>query len=66
MSDANSLIPPMAVSVHPGATRYSGLSRSSLYLLMKSGAIESIRVGKRRLILLKSLGDFLARRPRVR
>jgi hypothetical protein len=59
-------LPPAAISIHPDATSYSGLSRSALYLLMKSGDVESVKIGKRRLILFQSLGDFLARQPRVR
>lgn len=47
-------IPILHVSVTEAA-RISGLSRSSLYELLGSNAIRSIRVGRRRLIDVESI-----------
>ena len=63
--EANNTPRPAALPVHPGATGYSGLSRTRLYELMQAGEIEAIRVGKRRLVLRQSIDDFLARQPRA-
>ncbi len=41
------------------ATIFSGLSRASLYRAMKDGALRSIKIGKRRLILRADLEAFL-------
>jgi excisionase family DNA binding protein len=42
-------LPRIAYSVHDAAI-VSGLSRSKLYELMKSGALPSVKLGARRLI----------------
>jgi excisionase family DNA binding protein len=39
----------------------TGLGRSSLYVLMASGQLKSTMIGRRRLILAKSLEELLAR-----
>jgi excisionase family DNA binding protein len=57
-------IAPIAMPM-TSATGYSGLSRSKLYLLMNAGEIEAIKVGKRRLVLRKSLDAFIERQPRA-
>jgi excisionase family DNA binding protein len=41
------------------ATIFSGLSRASLYRAMKDGALRSVKIGKRRLILRADLEAFL-------
>ncbi len=41
------------------ATVFSGLSRASLYRAMKDGALRSVKIGKRRLILRADLEAFL-------
>lgn len=53
MSDTFSL-DPVTVTV-PVALRLSGLGRTKLYELLQSREIESVRVGKRRLIVFASL-----------
>ncbi len=47
-------ITPIAVSI-PDAGRMVGLSRSRIYELMDEGTIESRKVGRRRLVLVRSL-----------
>ena len=42
-----------------------GLGRSKLYDLMDNREIETVKVGKARLVIVQSLHDFIARR-RVR
>jgi len=37
------------------ALQISGLGRTTLYSLMKSGRLETMTVGKRRLVLIRSL-----------
>jgi len=41
------------------ATVFSGLSRASLYRAIKDGALRSVKIGKRRLILRDDLEAFL-------
>ena len=41
------------------AVRFSGLSRSRIYVLMESKDLAYIKVGKRRLILRQSLLDLM-------
>jgi len=53
---------PISVRI-PEAVRLTGLSRSRLYELMRSGDIEFIKVGSSTLIPVEGLRDFvLARR----
>lgn len=54
-----------AISVKiPEAVRLTGLSRSRLYELLRSGDIERIKVGSSTLILVESLRRFIhSRRP---
>lgn len=51
---------PITVRI-PGAVRMTGLSRSRLYELMKSGELEYAKVGGSTLILVSSLADFIER-----
>lgn len=48
----------LAVSVEEAAD-VSGLGRTSIYEAMGSGALRSLKVGKRRLILVEDLRDWL-------
>lgn len=50
---------PISVRV-PDACRLTGLSRSRLYELMKSGEVEYVKVGSSTLILMESLRRFIA------
>ena len=43
------------------AVDFSGVPRSSIYELLNSGDLPSIRVGRRRLIPKRALVEFLAR-----
>jgi excisionase family DNA binding protein len=48
---------PLWVDLH-GATRISGIKRTTLYRLINQGRLKSIKVGKRRLFSVKSIeGD---------
>lgn len=49
---------PISVKI-PEAVRLSGLSRSRIYELMKSGDVEYAKVGSSTLILVDSLRRFL-------
>jgi excisionase family DNA binding protein len=49
---------PISVKI-PQAVRLSGLSRSRIYELMKSGDIRFAKVGSSTLILLESLRGFI-------
>ena len=51
---------PISVRI-PGAVRMTGLSRSRIYELMKSGELEYVKVGGSTLILVASLADFIER-----
>ena len=49
---------PISVKI-PEAVRLTGLSRSRIYELMRSGDIEFAKVGSSTLILVESLRTFL-------
>lgn len=49
---------PISVRI-PEAVRLTGLSRSRLYELMKSGDIEFVKVGSSTLLLVQSLRGFI-------
>lgn len=56
-------IDPISVKI-PEAVRLSGLSRSRIYELMKSGDIAFAKVGSSTLIIVDSLRTFIhSRRP---
>ena len=46
----------------PTAAAMLGLSRSKFYVLMDDGEIATIKVGKARLVIVRSLHDYIARR----
>lgn len=52
---------PISVRVRE-AVRLTGLSRSTLYELMRAGEIEYVKVGGSTLILVASLRDFVEAR----
>ena len=55
-----SQIPDAAITATiNGACELSGLGRSTIYELVKSGRLKSSTIGKRRLILLDSLREVL-------
>jgi hypothetical protein len=54
-------IEPISVKI-PEAVRLSGLSRSRIYELMKSGDIEYAKVGSSTLIIVESLRSFVQSR----
>ncbi len=55
---ANTPAEPISVKV-PEAVRLTGLSRSRIYELMRSGDIEFVKVGSSTLILVESLRAFI-------
>ena len=57
--------PKISVSAQE-ASHLSGLSRSTLYSLMKDGQLPFVKIGARRLIMVKDLDDLLggSRQPR--
>ena len=57
------VLEPISVRI-PEAVRLTGLSRSRLYELMKSGDIEFAKVGSSTLILVESLRSFIAGKRR--
>lgn len=56
---------PISVKI-PEAVRLTGLSRSRLYELMKSGDIAFAKVGNSTLILVESLRGFIHSRSHCR
>jgi hypothetical protein len=55
---------PIAVSID-AAVRLSGIGRTSLYQAMDRGSLAHVKHGKRRLILVADLNDYLMQRRRV-
>jgi excisionase family DNA binding protein len=61
--DAKDELRPEPISVKiPEAVRLTGLSRSRIYELMKSGDIQFAKVGSSTLILVESLREFVQSR----
>ena len=64
MTDAlksKSDIDRLRLAVSPGeAARLSGLGRTTLYEAIGSGALRSLKIGKRRLITIEALKEWLA------
>jgi len=56
---------PISVKI-PEAVRLTGLSRSRIYELMRSGDIEYAKVGSSTLILVESLHRFIDSRRTLR
>lgn len=54
-----SLIDPVAATI-PDAGRMLSVKRSTIYKLMEAGSLDSIKVGKRRLVLVESVHRFVA------
>lgn len=51
-------IAPVAATIHD-AGKILGVQRSTIYKLMEAGAIDSIKVGKRRLVIVASIHRFV-------
>jgi hypothetical protein len=60
-NEAPTVAEPISVRI-PDAVRLTGLSRSRLYELMRSGDIEFAKVGASTLILFESLRRFVGSR----
>jgi excisionase family DNA binding protein len=53
-------VEPLSVDI-PGACRLTGLGRSKIYELLGNGEIRSLKVGRRRIITLAAIRNFLDR-----
>lgn len=60
MRDSITRLEPLAVDI-PEACRLTGLGRSKLYELLSAGEIPSVKVGKRRVVPVASLRQWLAK-----
>jgi excisionase family DNA binding protein len=60
-ADRTPIVEPISVHI-PDAARLTGLSRSRVYELMKSGEIEFVKVGGSTLIPYDGLRSFIERR----
>nr|WP_137752905.1 helix-turn-helix domain-containing protein [Sphingopyxis sp. L1A2A] len=56
---------PIAMRV-PDACRFIGLGRSTLYVLVATGEIETVKVGAATLVLTESLCALIDRRRKTR
>lgn len=59
------LIEPICMRV-PDACRYTGISRSTLYLLIARGEVEVVKLGAATLVLTHSLRDLIERQRSCR
>lgn len=66
LKSGTAIAEPISVRI-PEAVRLTGLSRSRIYELMRSGDIEFAKIGSSTLILMDSLRTFIreAARPRL-
>lgn len=55
------IIEPISMRI-PDACRFTGISRSTLYLLISRGEIEVVKMGSSTLVLTGSLRDFIEKR----
>ena len=55
----NTLCEPILLTI-PEAQRVAAIGRTTLYDLMGQGAIRSVKVGTRRLVVFASLRDWIA------
>ena len=63
---SNSDLDRLRLAVSPGeAARISGLGRTTLYEAIGSGALRSLKIGKRRLITIEALKEWLAAAEQV-
>lgn len=46
----------------PDACRFTGISRTTLYLLIARGEVEVVKLGAGTLVLTESLRDFIEKR----
>lgn len=56
-------IEPISMRV-PDACRFTGISRSTLYLLISRGEVDVVKMGSSTLVLTESLRDLIVRRHR--
>ena len=56
--DSNSLPRPLAYSIKD-AVQVSSIGRTTLYALISTGKIETMKIGKRRLVKAASLAYFI-------
>ena len=60
MKNATLKVNQPVMAYHPSeAAKVAGVSRSAIYLALKSGALKSKKMGTARLILADALQDFL-------
>jgi excisionase family DNA binding protein len=60
MHENGTRLEPLAVDI-PEACRLTGLGRSKLYELLSAGDIPSVKIGKRRVVPVASLRQWLAK-----
>ena len=63
MERANQIAPAMLQI--PDAAKYSGLSRTRVYELISTGALDARKMGKRTIISRASIDAFLADLPKA-
>ena len=52
---------PAALLDYPGAQQYlGGISRSTLKLLVSNGSLRSVHIGRRRMISIAALDEYIA------
>lgn len=57
-------VKPLSVGVEDGA-RLIGVARSMFYEILARGEIESFKLGRRRLVLVKELEAYINRQPKA-
>ena len=62
-SDPRDRIEPISMRI-PDGCRFTGISRSTLYILIASGDVEIIKLGCSTLVMTESLRRFIEQRRR--
>lgn len=53
--------PPLGLLAVPGAARWLGIGRTTFYRLVSRGEIQTVQIGKRRLVAVADLEAYVAR-----
>ena len=59
---AGSSVPPVNLTIND-AVQSRGISRSRLYLLLGAGEVEHRKLGRRTIVIARSLDDYIDRQP---
>lgn len=54
-------VEPALLPIHPEASSYLGVRRTTIFRLAAEGQIETVQIGRKRLVPRQALDDYIAR-----